>query len=185
MRFINRIIERHPILMGMGEDKSNGSAWLVAKRPHASDVTIAHGDYRLGNLVFAADEPRIVAILDWELATLGDPLADLAYTCLPYHLQSGLPGIPGLADIDIDALGIPGERDVVSAYCKRSGRGGIPDWNFYLAFALFRTAAILQGIHARALQNNAANADALEVGRNAVYVADIGWRVTQRTNAFP
>ena len=160
------------------------SAWLAARRPEQSDVTIAHGDYRLGNLVFAVDRPDVVAILDWELATLGDPLADLAYTCLPYHLPSGLPGIPGLANIDIDALGIPGEREIVGAYCERVGRGGIPDWNFYLAFALFRTAAILQGIYARALQNNAANADALEVGRNAAYVADIGWRVSQRPDIF-
>ena len=114
-------------------------------------------------------------MLDWELATIGHPLADLAYNCLPYRLVSGLPGIPGLADVDIASLGIPSERELVDAYCARSGRSGIPDWNFYLAFALFRTAAILQGIYARALQNNAANDNAMEVGRNAAYVASVGW----------
>jgi len=151
------------------------SAWLPAHIPAAAPATITHGDYRVGNLVFAPADAGIKAVLDWELATIGHPLADLAYNCLPYHLASGLPGIPGLADIDIAALGIPSERAMLDRYAARSGRGEIADWNYYLAFALFRTAAILQGIHARALQNNAANADALEVGRNAAYVAGVGW----------
>lgn len=151
------------------------SAWLAANIPAANPATITHGDYRIGNLVFDPAGTTIRAVLDWELATIGHPLADLAYNCLPYRLVSGLPGIPGLADVDIAALGIPTERELLDRYCVRSGRGAVPSWNYYLAFAMFRTAAILQGIHARALQNNAANEDALQVGRNAAYVAEVGW----------
>jgi aminoglycoside phosphotransferase (APT) family kinase protein len=151
------------------------AGWLRANLPAPRPTVIAHGDYRVGNLVFDNDQPRIRAVLDWELATLGDPIADLAYTCLPYHLDSGLAGIPGLRDLDIAALGIPDERTLVGAYCARSGLGEIPHWNYYLAFALFRTAAILQGIYARALQNSSASDDALSVGANAAYVAQAGW----------
>ncbi|MDX3909553.1 MAG: phosphotransferase family protein [Sphingobium sp.] len=151
------------------------SQWLAAHVPAGGRATIAHGDYRVGNLVFDPQGTQVRAVLDWELATIGHPLADLAYNCLPYRLVSGLPGIPGLADVDIGTLGIPSEREMLDHYGARSGQGEIADWNYYLAFALFRTAAILQGIHARALQNNAANEDALQVGRNAAYVAGVGW----------
>ena len=151
------------------------SQWLAAHVPVGGPATIVHGDYRIGNLVFDPMGSQIRAVLDWELATIGHPLADLAYNCLPYRIMSGLPGLPGLADVDIGALGIPSEHEMLAQYCARSGQGDIPDWNYYLAFALFRTAAILQGIHARALQNNAANEDALQVGRNAAYIAGVGW----------
>jgi len=148
-------------------------AWLEANVPADEPATIVHGDYRLENLVFADGAPQVLAVLDWELSTLGHPLADLAYNCLPYHLPSRLKGLGGIADLDLPALGIPGEEEYVDAYRARVGRPPIESWNFYLAFSLFRTAAILQGVYARALQNNASSADALEVGGNAGEVAEI------------
>ena len=99
------------------------------------------------------------------------------YNCLPFHLPSRFKGLGGIADLDLAALGIPEERDYIDAYCARAGRAAIAHWNFYLAFSLFRTAAILQGVYSRALQNNASSADALEVGGNAGEVAKIALEI--------
>ena len=145
--------------------------WLEENIPADGTVAIAHGDFRLGNLIFAPDAPRVAAVLDWELSTLGDPLGDLAYCCLPYRLPAGAAGVKGLGGLDLGALGIPGEEAFVADYCRRTGRDGIAGWTFYLAFALFRLAAILQGVHARAVQGNASSADALEVGQRARLLA--------------
>ncbi|WP_290652398.1 phosphotransferase family protein [Aquisalimonas sp.] len=157
-------------------------AWLPENIPADSDeTTIAHGDFRLGNLMLHPERPEVVAVLDWELCTLGHPLSDLAYCCIPYHLPSGLPGIRGLKDLDLEARNIPSEEAFVQMYCERAGRrGGISDWPFYTAFALFRLAAILQGVYKRALDGNAANADALKVGEGATILADAGWEEAQR-----
>lgn len=156
--------------------------WLPENIPADSDeTTIAHGDFRLGNLMLHPERPEVVAVLDWELCTLGHPLSDLAYCCIPYHLPSGLPGIRGLNDLDLAERGLPTEQEFVDMYCQRAGRqGGIPDWPFYTAFALFRLAAILQGVYKRALDGNAANADALQVGEGATILADAGWKEAQR-----
>lgn len=156
--------------------------WLPSNIPADSDeTTIAHGDFRLGNLMLHPQRPEVVAVLDWELCTLGHPLSDLAYCCIPYHLPSGLPGIRGLNDLDLAERGLPTEQEFVDMYCRRAGRqGGIPDWPFYTAFALFRLAAILQGVYKRALDGNAANADALQVGEGATILADAGWKEAQR-----
>ncbi|SMH62788.1 phosphotransferase [Azospirillum agricola] len=145
--------------------------WLTANTPADARITIAHGDFRLGNLLFAPEAPRVAAVLDWELSTLGDPLGDLAYCCLPYHLPAEMDGVKGLRGIDLAALGIPTEDEFVAAYCRRTGRDGIASWTFYLTFSLFRLAAILQGVHARAVQGNASNSNALEVGRRATLLA--------------
>lgn len=155
-------------------------AWLPDHLPAGDECAIAHGDYRLGNLMLAPDRPEVVAILDWELSTLGHPLADLAYYCLPYHLPAGLEGSRGLVGEDLDALEVPGEQEVIQRYCQQAGRSGIADWHVFLAFSLFRLAAILQGVYARALAGNASNADALEVGKRAHVLADIGWQIAQR-----
>ena len=154
--------------------------WLPAHIPGGDEITIVHGDYRVENLIFHPTEPRIVAIVDWELSTLGHPLADLAYNCLTYHLP---PEALGRAeDGDTDRSGIPDEAEYVAAYCKRTGRAGIPDWNFYLAFSMFRLASILQGVYARGLQGNAASTYALQRGAAARVIADLAWATAQRAN---
>lgn len=156
--------------------------WLPKNLPSTDECAVAHGDYRFGNLMFAPDKPEVIAILDWELSTLGHPLADLAYYCLPYHLPSDMEGSRGLAGEDLEALGIPDERETIARYCQQTGRDGIADWHVFLAFSLFRLAAILQGVYARALQGNAANADALQVGKRASHLADLGWKIAREGN---
>jgi aminoglycoside phosphotransferase (APT) family kinase protein len=136
--------------------------WLPANLPADAATTLVHGDFRLENLIFHPAEPRLLGIVDWELATIGHPLADLAYNCLPYHLPAAAFG--GLRDEAL-ATGIPGEADYLKRYCARTGRTAIDDWGFYLAFALFRLAAILQGVLKRALDGNAASPDGLARGR--------------------
>lgn len=122
-------------------------AWLPEHIPPDDRTTIVHGDFRLENMIVHPTEPRIVAVLDWELSTLGHPLADLAYNCLPYHLEAA--GFLGLAGQDLAGLGIPPEDRYLDAYCRRAGQSEIPGWPFYIAFAMFRLAAILQGIMGR------------------------------------
>lgn len=139
-------------------------AWLSERKPADSRTTIVHGDFRIGNLLFAPGEGRVAALLDWELTALGDPLSDLAYNCLAYHLPACDHGIRGMKGYDPADLGVPDEARVVEAYCRRTGRAGIPDWTFYLVFSLYRLAAIARGIHARALAGNASSADAIVFG---------------------
>lgn len=153
--------------------------WLPENLPAHDETAIAHGDFRLGNLLFDPDAPRVSAILDWELATLGHPLADLAYFCLPYHLPADLKGMRGLIGIDLKAQGIPDEAEILARYCDKTGRKSVDDWHVFLAFSLFRLAAILQGVYSRALQGNASNADALEVGQRAGVLAEAGWRIAR------
>jgi aminoglycoside phosphotransferase (APT) family kinase protein len=124
-------------------------AELPARIPTSDEVTIAHGDYRLENVMFHPTEPKVIAVLDWELSTLGHPLADIAYGCILYHSRSESWGT--LDGIDLAASGIPSERDYVAAYCRRTGRDGIPDFNVYLAFSIFRLASIGQGVFKRNL----------------------------------
>jgi aminoglycoside phosphotransferase (APT) family kinase protein len=150
-------------------------AWLPENIPPGDDVSIVHGDYRVENLIFHPAEPRIVAVVDWELSTLGHPLADLAYNCLTYYLP---PEALGRVDaVDDDRDGMPDESAYVAAYCRRTGRGEVAHWNFYLAFSMFRLASILQGVYARGLQGNAASSYALERGAAARLIADRGWAV--------
>ncbi len=130
---------------------------LPARIPADDTVTIAHGDYRPENVMFHLTEPRVIAVLDWELSTLGHPLADLAYNCILYHSHSESWGT--LIDVDLKAAGIPSESEYVAAYCRRTGRAGIEDFNFYLAFSIFRLASIGQGVFKRNL-DGIGNADA-------------------------
>jgi aminoglycoside phosphotransferase (APT) family kinase protein len=153
--------------------------WLPAHAPEEDETAIAHGDFRLENMIFHPDEPRPLAIIDWELSTLGHPLCDLAYNCMTYRLPHEMIGCGGLADVDIGALGLPDESSYVARYCRLTGRDGIPNWPFFMAFSMFRSAAIVQGIYARALQNNAASSNALEIGLYAAPVAEIAWSIAE------
>ncbi|HSO48283.1 MAG TPA: phosphotransferase [Rhizobiaceae bacterium] len=131
--------------------------WLAARMPPDDrQVALVHGDYRLDNMVFARDSAAILGILDWELSTLGHPLADLAYQCMQWRLPHH-GGFRGLGGIDRAAIGIPSEEEYVAAYCRRRGIGPIDNWPFYLAFSFFRLAAILQGVYKRSLDGNASN----------------------------
>jgi len=160
--------------------------WLPAHIPpgarDASAVSVVHGDFRLDNLVFHPSEPRVLAVLDWELSTLGHPLADFSYHCMSWHIPRGLGR--GIGGVDIAALGIPSEQDYVRRYCERTGRTDsvalAADWNFYLAYNLFRIAAILQGIARRVVDGTAASAQAREAGAGARPLAELGWSFAQR-----
>ena len=153
-------------------------AWLPAHIPPGDDAAIVHGDYRVENLIFHPTEPRIVAVVDWELSTLGHPLADLAYNCLTYYLPPEALGL--VEEKDSDRSGMPGEAEYIEMYCRHAGRSSIPQWNFYLAFSMFRLASILQGVYARGLQGNAASEFALKRGAAARLIADIAWDLTGR-----
>jgi aminoglycoside phosphotransferase (APT) family kinase protein len=143
--------------------------WLPKNVPADDTTSIVHGDYQLYNLMFHPDEPRVVALLDWELSTLGHPMADLAYNCMNYHK----PEAAGLG------AGIPSEDEYVARYCERTGRARIPNWNFYLAFGFFRHASIVQGVYKRGLQGNASSALALQTESLVQEMAAAGWQVAQ------
>jgi len=151
--------------------------WLPEHLPPEGPPAIVHGDYRLDNLIFHKTEPRVIGVLDWELSTIGDPLADFAYHVLTWRVTPEL--FRGLAGVDFAALGIPDEADYVAAYCRRTGREAIEGWEFYLVYSLFRIAAILQGIAKRAIEGTAAAADAAEQGRLARPLAEQAWALAQ------
>jgi aminoglycoside phosphotransferase (APT) family kinase protein len=153
-------------------------AWLANNVPAADETAIAHGDFRLGNMMVAPDAPRIIAVLDWELATLGHPLADLAYCCMPFHLPEGSgPAMTGYGGLDLHAMGLRQEDEVLDLYCRATGRDGIPDWKFYLGFSMFRSAAIVEGVYARALAGNAADGRAMGMHEMTKITSSAGWRI--------
>jgi aminoglycoside phosphotransferase (APT) family kinase protein len=162
------------------EAMDNLIAWLPANVPAGDETRIVHGDYRIDNVIFHPTEPRILAVLDWELSTLGHPLADFAYHCMVWRIPPGT--FRGLGGHDLAALGIPSEQEYVAAYCRRTGRAGIEprDWEYYMVYNMFRIAAIVQGVMARALQGNASSAQALETGRAARPLAELAWRQVER-----
>lgn len=134
--------------------------WLPEHIPETDEVSIVHGDYRIGNSIIDNTEPRIVAVLDWELSTLGHPLADLAYHCQSYHTKPSDEAT--LNRSDLEELGIPSEAEQVELYCEATGRTHIDNWHFYLVYNLFRSAAIAQGVYKRGLDGNASSTQALE-----------------------
>jgi aminoglycoside phosphotransferase (APT) family kinase protein len=152
--------------------------WLPQHIPPSEETSIVHGDYRLDNVIYHASGPRILAVLDWELSTLGDPLADFSYHCMTWRLAPG--EFRGIAGVDLKALGIPTEEEYVEMYCRRTGRTRIEHWDFYMAYNMFRLAGILQGIMGRVVDGTAASQHALESGRRARPMAEAGWRQVEK-----
>ncbi len=159
------------------ESMENLIAWLPAHIPPSDETTLVHGDYRFDNMIFHPTEPRVLAVVDWELSTLGHPLSDFAYNCMCWHMPGDERTLLGLA---LGELNIPRESEYVAAYCRRTGRARIDNWEFYLAFNFFRLAGIVQGVYKRALDGTASNANALQTGRAAQSLADAGWSVVNK-----
>lgn len=157
-------------------------SWLPRNIPAVEETRLVHGDFRLDNLVFHPSESRVIGVLDWELSALGDPLVDFAYHCLSWHIPSSL--WRGIADLDFAGLGIPSEQTYLQWYAEVNGTAGLEHWDFYIAYNLFRLAAIMFGIAERARQGNAAAADAVETGRKAGPTADLGWHYAMRYEAI-
>jgi aminoglycoside phosphotransferase (APT) family kinase protein len=160
------------------EGMENLIEWLPKNIPAGDETTIVHGDYRLDNVIFHPAEPRILAVLDWELSTLGHPIADFAYHCMTWRLTPG--EFRGMIGIDFAALGVPDEPTYVDMYCRRTGRSGIPNWDFYMAYNMFRLAGILQGIMGRVVEGTAASEHAIESGKRARPMAEAGWRQVEK-----
>ena len=159
--------------------------WLPAHMPASArtDLTsIVHGDFRLDNLMFHPTEPRVLAVLDWELSTLGHPLADFSYHCMSWHIDASQ--FRGIGGLDLAALGIPGEQDYIRRYCERTGfttpEALAPDWRFYMAYNMFRIAAILQGIAKRVEAGTASSEQARANGARARPMAELAWRFAQK-----
>ena len=159
-------------------------AWLPQHIPQEADpqVSLVHGDYRIDNVIFHPTQPRILAVIDWELSTLGHPLADFAYHLMNWHIVPG-GAMRGLGGLDLPALGIPTESDYIAAYECSVGRPVTGDWNFYLAYNLFRLAAILQGIAKRVEEGTASSPQATEYGRQARPLAELGWSFAQKVES--
>ncbi|AOG02656.1 ecdysteroid kinase family protein (plasmid) [Blastomonas sp. RAC04] len=143
---------------GRNDDMDALVKWLPANIPDGDETSIVHGDFRCDNMIFHPSEPRVIAVLDWELSTLGHPLADFAYHAMMYQMPPDI--VAGLAGADLAALNIPSEVEFVAAYCRRAGRDSIPGWGFYVAFNYFRLAAIFHGIKGRTIRGTAASAHA-------------------------
>jgi aminoglycoside phosphotransferase (APT) family kinase protein len=156
--------------------------WLPQSIPaDEGEARIIHGDFRCDNMIFHPLEPRVLAVLDWELSTLGHPLADFAYHLMMYRMPSGMSA--GLAGHDLAALNIPSEEEYVAAYCRRTGRSGIPDLDFYIAFNMFRLAAILHGIKGRIARGTAASANAAKMVEALEPLADLAWKQAELAGA--
>ena len=152
--------------------------WLPTRIPAGDETSLVHGDFRVDNMIFHPTEPRVLAVLDWELSTLGHPLADLSYQLMMYYMRPEV--IAGLVGADLVALNIPSEAEYVAAYCKRTGRDGIPDLDFYMAYNLFRLAAIFHGIKGRVMRGTAASPNAKKRVEALPWIAELAWQQAQK-----
>jgi len=155
--------------------------YLPRTVPEQTRISVVHGDYRIDNLIFASDQPKVLAVLDWELSTLGDPLADFAYFAMAWVTDNG--GRSGVQDLDRAALGIPELDEIVARYCTATGRNGIPGLDWYHAYNFFRLAGILQGIKKRVIDGTASSAHALEMSARVKPLADQAWHFAERAGA--
>lgn len=182
-RYVERQIDRwsrqcRALSVPLDGDMYRLMEWLPAHMPPGDETTLVHGDYRIDNMVFHPTELRVIGVLDWELSTLGHPLADLSYHCMAWHVPPVL--WRGMGGLDIAALGIPSEAEYLADYQAATGRDVQGAWSFYMAYNLFRMAAILYGIAQRAADGSAASADAAETGSKAGPLARLGWEWAQR-----
>ncbi len=155
--------------------------WLPSTLPAQDRTSVVHGDYRIDNLIFAPDAARVAAVLDWELSTLGDPLADFTYLCMAWVTDNA--GRSGVQDVDRKALGVPELDEVVARYCAKTGRDGIPDMDWYLAFNFFRLAGIIQGIKKRVIEGTASSAHAKAMSERVAPLAEAAWGFAVKAGA--
>ena len=171
---------------GRNEDMEQLMEWLPRTVPSQERVSVVHGDYRLDNMIFHASEAKVIAVLDWELSTLGDPLADFSYFLTTWVMPPAAPGSAGargISGLDLKALGIPTIPEAVAQYCKLTGRSGLPDLEWYFAYNMFRLAAILQGIAGRVRDGTAASAEALTTIKRIGPLAEAAWSFARKAGA--
>jgi len=166
---------------GRNSDMDNLIDWLKSNLPERDETALTHGDFRVDNLIFHPAEPRVIAVLDWELSTLGDPLADFAYNAMMYRLPADILG--GIGGLDLARLALPDEASYVSTYCRRTGREQLATFDYYIVFNMFRFAAILHGIRARAARGTAVSEDARVMGDRFVRVAQLAWAEARRAGS--
>ena len=164
-------------LAGSDPDMDRLIEWLPENIPPGDETSIVHGDFRVDNLIFHPDRPEVIAVLDWELSTLGHPLADFVNHLMMFRLPGNI--LSGLAGTDLAEWHLPNEADYIAAYCRRTGRDGIGNMNFYLAFAIFRLAAIYHGIMGRALRGNASSAEAKDFASTYPQLARLAWEIAR------
>ncbi|MFM5913246.1 MAG: phosphotransferase family protein [Chakrabartia godavariana] len=155
--------------------------WLPATLPEQTRTSVVHGDYRIDNMIFAPDEAKVIAVLDWELSTLGDPLSDFTYVAMAWVTDNG--GRSGVQDLDRKALGIPELEEMVERYCAATGRDGVPDMNWYFAYNFFRLAGIMQGIKKRVIDGTANSAHAKTMSERVSPLADVAWSFAEKAGA--